>query len=222
VIPRVRPRSASAREVLRYLFGPGDDGEHHDQRLVGVWETAAIGGVAELQPLTGGGTFSVGRLAELLEQPFSLVTTLRTSRSGIARFTTILMIHGCRISSGDRSLPRSSRGLAWPRPAIEGRCGGRRSAMVTVTFIWWRRWCVRTARRSGPATISGAARRWPGISKGSWVCGRAARTGPGPGMTERATLRPVAGGAKRRPAGGFEVGYVGEDGAEQRIGLADA
>jgi hypothetical protein len=69
VIPRVRPRSASAREVLRYLFGPGDDGEHHDQRLVGVWETAAIGGVAELQPPTGGGTLSVGRLAELLEQP---------------------------------------------------------------------------------------------------------------------------------------------------------
>jgi hypothetical protein len=55
--------------VLRYLFGPGDDGEHHDQRLVGVWDSAVIGGVAELQPPSGGGTSSVARLAALLEQP---------------------------------------------------------------------------------------------------------------------------------------------------------
>ncbi|MEQ4305526.1 hypothetical protein ABNF97_29785 [Plantactinospora sp. B6F1] len=55
--------------MLRYLFGLGENGEHHDQRLVAVWETAAIGGVAELQPPTAGGSFSVARLATLLEQP---------------------------------------------------------------------------------------------------------------------------------------------------------
>ncbi len=50
-------------------FGPGENGEHHDQHLVAAWETAAIGGVAELQPPTVGGGFSVARLAMLLEQP---------------------------------------------------------------------------------------------------------------------------------------------------------
>lgn len=55
--------------MLRYLFGPGDDGEHHNQRLVGIWEAAAIGGAAVLQPPSDGGTFFVGRLARLLEQP---------------------------------------------------------------------------------------------------------------------------------------------------------
>lgn len=69
MIPRVRPRSASAREVLRYLFGPGENGEHHDQRLIAAWETAAIGGVAELQPPRTGDGLSLARLAGLLEQP---------------------------------------------------------------------------------------------------------------------------------------------------------
>ena len=69
MIPRVRARSASVREVLRYLFGPGENGEHHDQRLVAAWETATIAGVAELQPPIAGGSFSVVRLAGLLEQP---------------------------------------------------------------------------------------------------------------------------------------------------------
>ncbi|WP_213454913.1 relaxase/mobilization nuclease domain-containing protein [Rhizomonospora bruguierae] len=69
MIPRVRPRSASAREVLRYLFGPGENGEHHDPRLVAGWETAAIGEVAELQPPRTGGGFSLAGLAGLLEQP---------------------------------------------------------------------------------------------------------------------------------------------------------
>jgi hypothetical protein len=70
VIPRVRARGLDVREALRYLFGPGDEGEHRDQRLVAAWAMAAIGGLDELQPrrLPGGG-FSVARLSALLEQP---------------------------------------------------------------------------------------------------------------------------------------------------------
>jgi hypothetical protein len=67
VIPRVRPRSVDVREVLRYLFGPGDDGEHRDQRLVAAWPAAAVGGVAGLPAASTPG--AVSRLAGLLEQP---------------------------------------------------------------------------------------------------------------------------------------------------------
>jgi hypothetical protein len=69
VIPRVRPRSANVGDVLRYLFGPGDDGEHHDQRLVGAWQAATVRGLSELLPPIGDGVRSVARLAGLLEQP---------------------------------------------------------------------------------------------------------------------------------------------------------
>lgn len=58
--------------------------------------------------------------------------------------------------------------------------------------------------------------------RSGWVCVRVAQSETVPVVTERAALRPVVGGAIRSLAGGFEVGYIGEDGAEQRIGLADA
>jgi hypothetical protein len=63
-------RSQDAGDVLRYQFGPGDDGEHHDQRLVAAWAMAAVGGLGDPEPerLPGGGV-SVARLASLLEQP---------------------------------------------------------------------------------------------------------------------------------------------------------
>ncbi len=67
MIPRVRPRSADVREVLRYLLGPGEYGEHRDQRLVAAWAAAAVGGVAGLPSASSPG--AVGRLAGLLEQP---------------------------------------------------------------------------------------------------------------------------------------------------------
>ena len=69
VIPRVRPRNANVGDVLRYLFGRGDDGEHHDQRLVGAWEAATVRGICDLQPRSGNGVRSVARLAGLLEKP---------------------------------------------------------------------------------------------------------------------------------------------------------
>lgn len=69
MIPRVRPLSANVGDVLRYLFGPGDDGEHHDQRLVGAWKASTVRGVNDLQPQVSDGVLSVARLAGLLEQP---------------------------------------------------------------------------------------------------------------------------------------------------------
>ncbi|GIE92819.1 relaxase/mobilization nuclease domain-containing protein [Paractinoplanes rishiriensis] len=69
MIPRVRPRSANVGDALRYLFGPGDDGEHHDQRLVGAWEAATVRGICDLQPQKSNGVWSVAQLAGLLEQP---------------------------------------------------------------------------------------------------------------------------------------------------------
>jgi hypothetical protein len=69
VILRVRPRSANVGDVLRYLFGPGDDGEHRDQRLVGAWEAATVRGLSDLEPPIRNGVLSVARLAGLLEQP---------------------------------------------------------------------------------------------------------------------------------------------------------
>lgn len=68
--PRVKARSRNPGEVLRYLFGPGDDGEHHGHRLVAAWAGSAVGGLASLQPARQpGGGFSVLRLATLLDQP---------------------------------------------------------------------------------------------------------------------------------------------------------
>ncbi|ASW54522.1 hypothetical protein CIK06_10480 [Plantactinospora sp. KBS50] len=67
MIPRVRPRGADVREVLRYLLGPGEYGEHRDQRLVAAWAAAAVGGVAGLPSASSPG--AAGRLARLLEQP---------------------------------------------------------------------------------------------------------------------------------------------------------
>ena len=57
MICRVRGRSAGARDLLRYLFGPGEQDEHHDPRVVGDWTMATAAGS------------SVSRLATLLEQP---------------------------------------------------------------------------------------------------------------------------------------------------------
>jgi hypothetical protein len=70
VIIRVRPRGLHVRDVLRYLFGPSDQGEHEGQHLVAAWAGSTIGGVADLQPeaMPGGG-FALGRLSGLLEQP---------------------------------------------------------------------------------------------------------------------------------------------------------
>lgn len=57
-------------EVLRYLFGAGERGEHRDPRVVAAWALATMGDVAELQPATtASGRRSLARLVELLEQP---------------------------------------------------------------------------------------------------------------------------------------------------------
>lgn len=57
-------------EVLRYLFGPGEYGDHRDPRVVAAWAFATSGGVDELQPATvSGGRRSLRRLVGLLEQP---------------------------------------------------------------------------------------------------------------------------------------------------------
>jgi hypothetical protein len=70
VIRRVRVRGPGAGDALRYLFGLGDDDEHHDQRLVAAWAMATVGDLRDLEParLPGGGV-SVARLASLLELP---------------------------------------------------------------------------------------------------------------------------------------------------------
>lgn len=70
MIIRVRPRGLHVRDVLRYLFGPGEQGEHESPHLVAAWAGSTIGGVADLQPEpTPGGGFALGRLSVLLEQP---------------------------------------------------------------------------------------------------------------------------------------------------------
>jgi hypothetical protein len=70
MMPRVRVRSRDAGDLLRYLFGPGDNGEHHDQRLVAAWAVATVDGLADLEPArVRGGGLSLARLASLLEQP---------------------------------------------------------------------------------------------------------------------------------------------------------
>jgi len=68
VICRVRARSTGVNDLMRYLFGPGGQGEHENPRLVGAWASAAVGGVDALRPATG---VSVGRLSRLLEQPIA-------------------------------------------------------------------------------------------------------------------------------------------------------
>lgn len=66
MICRVRARSAGVGDLLRYLLGPGEQGEHDDPRLVGAWPWAAVGGPTALGPAAG---VSVSRLSRLLEQP---------------------------------------------------------------------------------------------------------------------------------------------------------
>ncbi|MEV4210212.1 hypothetical protein [Micromonospora sp. NPDC049662] len=67
MICRIRRRSARPLDLLRYLFGPGERGEHDNPRLVGAWARAAVGGVHELARSAQG--FSVVRLSRLLDQP---------------------------------------------------------------------------------------------------------------------------------------------------------
>jgi hypothetical protein len=66
VICRVRARGTGVRDLLRYLFGPGERGEHREPRLVGAWLLAAVGGVDALRSTAD---VSVGRLSRFLEQP---------------------------------------------------------------------------------------------------------------------------------------------------------
>jgi hypothetical protein len=84
VIPRVRPRSADVREVLRDLLGPGEHGEHRDHRLVAAWAAASVGGVAGrlASLLTGGPVLStvvlvVGVLAHHAGRPLAVIDVRR-------------------------------------------------------------------------------------------------------------------------------------------------
>jgi hypothetical protein len=65
----IHNRSSDVRQVLGYVFGPGDHSAHVDARVVGAWPLAAVGGVQDLQPTRSAGGVSVSRLANLLEQP---------------------------------------------------------------------------------------------------------------------------------------------------------
>ena len=69
MIGRVVSRGRRPHGLLRYLFGPGDDGQHTDPHLVAVWG----GHPAHLEP-PGQGTAGrdITRLARLLEVPAGL------------------------------------------------------------------------------------------------------------------------------------------------------
>ncbi|HWS37422.1 MAG TPA: hypothetical protein VN408_32425 [Actinoplanes sp.] len=65
----IHNRSSDVRQVLNYVFGPGDHSPHVDPRVVGAWPMATVGGMRDLQPTRSAGGVSVSRLANLLEQP---------------------------------------------------------------------------------------------------------------------------------------------------------
>ncbi len=81
----IHNRSSDVRQVLGYVFGPGDHSAHVDPRVVGAWPMAAVGGVQDLQRRGRlAGCRSVG-WRTCLNSPSLLASTHRRGRSGTAR-----------------------------------------------------------------------------------------------------------------------------------------
>ena len=162
-------RGAGTYGLVKYLFGMGRRNEHADPRLVASWDGDPTGVTPTYD--RGTGTFAVGPLAGLLDQPLAAC-----SRHDPRHVYHLVL----RIDAADRVLTdaewaevagEAMAATGWRRMAISAAVGGWRCGTPTITSMSWPRWRGRMAAGRGITTTFSRCGRCVPSSKSGGGCG---------------------------------------------------